>query len=193
VRIDPEEFRRHYASLSDEALLDVDPGDLTEVALKCYDEELAARGLNAPEELEGYDEPGDAESEEIEEDWLAEATCACSFASHPSSPAAGDAGRAREILEANGVPSHVHFEQIDSANQQYQVMVPAGLNLKAVSVLDREIFNPEAEAEWRTHFETMSDDDLGALSAEVLCAGLLDRAKRLKRAYEDEIARRGLQ
>ena len=74
---------------------------------------------------------------------------------------------------------------------EYSVMVPGALILEATSVLDREIFNPKAEAEWRIHFEMLSDEDLRALT-ETICAGLLDRVKRLKRAYDQEIARRKL-
>jgi hypothetical protein len=40
-----DEFRQHYASLSEEGLQDIDRDDLTEVARACYDEELATRGL----------------------------------------------------------------------------------------------------------------------------------------------------
>ena len=72
----------------------------------------------------------------------------------------------------------------------YQVLVPQSLNLEAVSVLDVEIFNPQTEAEWRAHLACLSDDELRELKPEIICAGMLDRAERLKRAYIDEIARR---
>jgi predicted RNase H-like HicB family nuclease len=42
-------------------------------------------------------------------------------------------------------------------------------------VLDREIFNPEVEAEWAAHFQALSDEELHALSPEAICAGLQDR------------------
>jgi len=41
-----DEFRRHYQSLSEEGLRDIDRADLTETARACYDEELAGRGLS---------------------------------------------------------------------------------------------------------------------------------------------------
>jgi hypothetical protein len=69
-------------------------------------------------------------------------------------------------------------------------MVPGALNLHATSVLDREIFNPDVEAEWAAHFQALSDEELHALSPEVICAGLEDRLMRLRRAYAAEIARR---
>jgi hypothetical protein len=63
-------------------------------------------------------------------------------------------------------------------------MVPAAFSLKASSVLDRHLFNPELEETWRTHFDELSDEELRRLNSDDLCAGLLDRAARLKRVYE---------
>lgn len=40
-----EEFSRHYASLSDEGMREIDRADLIDAARECYDEELARRGL----------------------------------------------------------------------------------------------------------------------------------------------------
>jgi hypothetical protein len=60
----------------------------------------------------------------------------------------------------------------------------------AISVLDKEIFNAELEADWRTHFAALPDEQLHALKPEVICAGLPDRVERLTRAYHDEIAKR---
>lgn len=76
------------------------------------------------------------------------------------------------------------------AYEEYRVLVPASLNLKAISVLDKEIFNAELEADWRTHFAALSDGELRELRPEVVCAGLLDRVDRLTRAYNEEVARR---
>ena len=47
MKVSMEDFRRQYAGLSDEALLDVDRQELVELARKCYDEELARRKLKA--------------------------------------------------------------------------------------------------------------------------------------------------
>ncbi len=69
-------------------------------------------------------------------------------------------------------------------------MVPGALNLHATSVLDRDLFNADQEENWRTHLEALSDEELAKLSPQVFCAGLLDRAARLKKAYEDEVTRR---
>ncbi len=74
--VDLEYLRRHYASLSDEALLELDRSELVETAQKCYDEELARRkplGLTNPlvqtADLEGQLPHGDGKPE-----WLDEAS-----------------------------------------------------------------------------------------------------------------------
>ena len=46
------------------------------------------------------------------------------------------------------------------------------------------------EAEYRTHFEQLSDEDLRALNLSALLAGLSDRIERLTRAYTEEMERR---
>ena len=45
MEIDPDEFRRRYAELSDAGLLSIDRDDLTELAQLYYDAEVARRGL----------------------------------------------------------------------------------------------------------------------------------------------------
>ena len=49
----PEDFRRHYTALSDEALLQINRSELVNMAQKAYDEELGRRNLTllAPEIL----------------------------------------------------------------------------------------------------------------------------------------------
>jgi phosphatidylserine/phosphatidylglycerophosphate/cardiolipin synthase-like enzyme len=49
---DPEYLRRHYASLSDEALLAIDRTELVETAQQSYDDELERRKL--PSQRSGY-------------------------------------------------------------------------------------------------------------------------------------------
>jgi PhnB protein len=49
MKVSVEDFRRQYAGMSDEALLEVDRRELVDLARTCYDEELARRQLkNAP-------------------------------------------------------------------------------------------------------------------------------------------------
>jgi hypothetical protein len=56
VPISADELRRYYAGLSDAALLELNPDELTPVARACYDDEFSKRGLTA--------ESGDEESPE---------------------------------------------------------------------------------------------------------------------------------
>src|ERR1039458_3764287 len=59
MRIDPEDLRRHYESLSDEGFLDIDRSDLAPVAQGIYDQEIARRGLDHPpeQEMEAFHRP----------------------------------------------------------------------------------------------------------------------------------------
>jgi hypothetical protein len=57
-------------------------------------------------------------------------------------------------------------------------------------VVEREVFNRQAEAEWRSQLQSFSDEQLHALNLDDFWGALLDRAERMKRAYLHEIARR---
>ncbi len=46
VDVTAEDFRRHYESLSDEALLEIDTSELVELARNCHAEEVARRELD---------------------------------------------------------------------------------------------------------------------------------------------------
>ena len=200
MRIDLESLRKHYQSLSDDELLALDREELTEAARKCLDEECERRGLDAapepetPSDQEAYGRasiPAPADS-----DWLPDGVCACSFVSHPGGTAPSEAENARRALQEAGIPCQVSAAEVARATgdrpaqHEYRVMVPGALNLEAVSILDQEIFNPQLEADWRAHFESLTDRELAALQPEAICAGLLDRIARLKKAYNDEVSRR---
>ena len=199
MQITSEELRRHYASLSDEEIEEIDPAGLTEVARKCYEREVDARGLTAEAAPPGAREDAVEdveESYEAEPDWLEHAACACSYTAFPGTNHAPEAARAHDALVAAGVPCHLSVSSPDGgsedpqAYEEYRVLVPESLNLKATSVLDKEIFNAELEADWRAHFAALSEEELREVRPEVVCAGLLDRVDRLTRAYKDEVARR---
>jgi hypothetical protein len=70
--------------------------------------------------------------------------------------------------------------------------VPSGQHLLALSVLDRDFFNPQTEEEWKNHFAALSDQELLDIDADLLVAGMRDRIERLVRAYEDELLKRDL-
>jgi hypothetical protein len=206
LQIDLDAIRQHYASLSDEELLHMSRTDLTEAAQRCYDEEFSRRGLNDTPKSGGIprrqsverDEAGGSFANEAESDWLEDAACACSFASGPEGAGAAEAENARQVLEDAGIPCRISVEEVETDSRpneapprrEYRVMVPGALNMIATSVLDKEIFNEELDANWRAHFEALTDDQLRDVDPDLICAGLADRIERLQRAYYDEIARR---
>jgi len=198
LQIDPEYLRQHYASLTDEALRAIDKTELVEIAQKCYDEELArrrpARQAGRPYVAEDFDsEP--AQSGGSKPDWLDEAVCACAFRSSPGTNTAPDADSARDVLEAAEIPCYLDVTQVDESavpqpNYEYRLMVPSKFSLLATSVLDKEIFNAAIEADYRTHFEMLTDEELRAVDPKDLIKGLQDRIERLTRVYEEELSRR---
>jgi hypothetical protein len=202
MAIDAEHLRQHYASLSDEELAGLDRNDLTAVAQKCYDREVDRRGLSpvdtaSVEEdaaaMERWEEGGDDVDDEHPDE---EPFVACAFTDYRGGSSAADAAEAHAALQAAGIPSRIEVNEIESEpvnpgpRTEYQVIVPGALSLQATSVLDKAIFNPKTEADWKTHFEALSDEQLLRLNADALCAGYLDRAARLKKAYTDEVRRR---
>ena len=163
MKIDTDYLRRHYAELSDEALYEIDRGELVEAAQKCYDEEIARRRsvpASGPAPLnvaEDEDQAGPA--------WLENAACVCSFANAPGSDSQFEAADAREALEAAGIPCHIALEKTgEERHSDYRVLVPGSRTLEAMSVLDRDLFNARLEAEWGAHVAALSDSELRALS-----------------------------
>jgi hypothetical protein len=196
VELDPEDLRRHYAMLSDEALVALDRSELVELAQQVYDQELRSRRLT-PEPSE--DEPARDELNDVrglKPQWLDDAACAAVFASYHGGSSGADAEGARDVLEAAGIPCYIDVQKAERSDgdtksqSEFRLLVPGKLNLEAVSLLDKEIFNAELEAEYRTHFGQLSDEELHAVKPEVLLAGLSDRIERLTRAYTEEMERR---
>lgn len=212
MKLDPEYLRRHYAQLSDEALLEVERADLVEMAQRIYDEEVGRRNLNVPSEARLAREPSDSEEPEEfdgvefdaqpgeEPEWLDDAAEVYSHAvASAEAPSPEGVLSARDAMEAAGIPCHLELAEIPPekdlspyGTHRWRVMVPGKLNLHATSVLEREIFNPEFEEGWKTHLETLSDAELRTLNPRVALCGLFDRIARVNRVYEEEMARRKL-
>jgi hypothetical protein len=96
MNVDPQDLERHYSSLSDSALLDVNRDDLIEIAQDRLDRELARRGLtrkNATQnETAGTGLP-----------WVDDGTgFAVSNFNYPD-----EAAEARDALEAEGIPCYL--------------------------------------------------------------------------------------
>jgi hypothetical protein len=202
---DPQYLRDHYASLSDEALLAIHRADLVETAQKCYDDEVRRRKLASrparsadpvDDELEMDEELSPAGDEP---DWLEDAAEVLSRAAQTGSVPSDAMVEARDVLEAAGIPCYIELSELPEANNAsppsthlWRLMVPFNLNQRATSILDRDIFNQDFEAAWRTNLEALSDEELLATKPEVAFCGLFDRVKRVSRAYDEELARRKL-
>jgi hypothetical protein len=214
LQINLEDLRRHYASLSDDALREIDRTELVEIARQCYDQELAqrepekmAKNVARPairavpldtqheEQAEGEGVDDEVADSGDQPEWVAEADCVCVFTVRPGNSAAADADNTRAVLADAGIPCYVGVRTLgpDAAPPpltEYRVLVPGGLNLEATSVLDKEIYNPEIEAIWRTHLEVLTDEQFLGLKKEIILGGLLDRVERVERVYDEEVARR---
>src|SRR5262249_12279598 len=157
------------------------------------DQEIAARRLEAGH-IEASDlDPGDDEPaeetlpDESDPDWIAGSMCACTFSTK------SDMDDAYDALSEPAIPCPVVPQRIESADGRhrtdYEMLVPSKLQLKAISVLEKRIFNNEAEAGYRTYFEELSNEELSELDLGMLLAGLQDRIDRIKRVYGEEVAR----
>ena len=209
MQLDPEYLRQHYASLSDEALLAVNRAELVEMAQAMFDDEVNRREL-APRKRTGqvrgpdlHDGDAEADAEPPDADdqpgWLGEAAEIYSVDVRDGSAAAHDADNAREALEAAGIPCYLELSKIPqekdahpAPTHYWRLMVPGNLNMRATSVLEREIFNAEFEENWKTHLEALSDEELRVLDPQAAFCGLFDRIERVNRVYEEELERRRL-
>jgi hypothetical protein len=200
MKPDADYLRQHYALLSDEALLEIDRDDLVDLAQQLYDHELARRNLNEIEEAaEEGDEPARAEEKARFEpsgsdeppEWLDEAAEVFSSTFRPgASTAADEVYTAREVIERGGIPCYLDTVPEEGGTSRCRVLVPGKFNMRAASLLDKEIFNADFESEWRTHLEALSDDELAEMNPREAFCGLFDRVERVTRAYNREIARR---
>jgi hypothetical protein len=206
--LDPEYLRQHYALLNDDALLAVDRAELVEMARIIFDEEVGRRELlrqrdRIPVQTDPLDQEAEVDYEPASPadrpSWLEEAAEVYSRVDYPGTAPAPDADNARDVLEAAGIPCYLERSELlqeknvsPQPTHQWRLMVPGELNLRATSILDRDIFNAEFEAEWKTHLEALSDADLRAMSPQVAFCGLFDRIERVNRVYDEEIARRRL-
>lgn len=155
MRIDPEEFRRRFEDLSDDALLEVDRGQLVEVAQELYDAELESRGL--------LEEPADEPGGEAEEE-TAEGT--------PDNPRdqmvlAAECGSmqevqfARSLLSSAGIPTYVQtdFSGILGATEEdTRVYVPASYLEQAQEILATPLSDEELEAQAAAAGEELGED-----------------------------------
>jgi hypothetical protein len=139
MKADPDDFRRLYSSLNDEALLAIDRDELVPLAQECYDVELAERGLDTPVEEE---EDGAAPQGETAKDLVEIA----SF-SNPS-----EAGSARALLRAAEIPCMLSTDlpmvgSVLNVAADVRLYVPSEFVAEANEVLNSEISEEELAAQ----------------------------------------------
>jgi hypothetical protein len=194
MQLDTGFLRQHYAAMSDEELQSIDRDDLVGAAQKIFDEEVGRREAPARPVRQAMA----MHVEEVEQDWLEDAAEAYSSSARRGStdPSEGSVD-ARDVLEAAGIPCHLELHEEPEQDEQMQfrwrVLVPGKLIHRAASVLDRDIFNADFEAELKTHLEMLSDDELRVMEPQYAFCGLYDRLERINRAYDEELARRGME
>lgn len=203
MAIDIEHLKRHYAGLSDDALLALDRDELVEEARKCLDEEIASRGVEElPESDDAVVDDGDEEApapSEINTDWegaeapewIEESAMVFSAANYPGASSDPIANACAALLAAN-IPCFVQTFEIDPPNGEWRVLVPDHQSYRAMSVLERDLFNVEFEEGWKTHLELLSDHELREMNPRYSFCGLFDKIERVVRTYNEELNRRGL-
>src|SRR5712691_10043933 len=177
MQADPEDLRRYYSSLPDEALLDIERNDLVEMAQKYYDAEASRRKLAPLSSVPRTDRPrpvptrsDDRSGAEVEganppdarerPAWLNQAAEVYSVVALPGSAAADAASDAMGVLKAAGIPCHLELIETPQENfpstHRWRLMAPANLNIRAMSTLERDLSNQEFETGWKTYLETLS-------------------------------------
>jgi hypothetical protein len=139
MNISADDFRKHFALLSDEALLETNPGDLVALARTCLDEEIASRGLNAAggeTETEAVEGVVETEPDKDEEEGLV------SIASYT---VADEARMARGLLQIAEIPAFLANES--AALGALHLMVPASMVAAALEVLSEEMSEEELAAQ----------------------------------------------
>jgi hypothetical protein len=132
VKATAEDFRRHFALLSDEALLEVHRDDLVDVAQSCYDQEVSERKLNADEE--GVpEEPSGESADQLGKEPAGEPSDVGALVSIASFTTGDEAGLARGLLTSAGIPCFLENEK--AALGALHLMVPATLVEEALQVL----------------------------------------------------------
>src|SRR5665213_3825819 len=142
MQIDPEDFKRHYALLSDAALLEIERDELVDIARACYDAELAERNL-APEDSQSSAPVVDAAEDPADGDLQLVGT----FLSIE------EANFARGLLQSAEVPCSLEneFSASYSGAGALRLLVPASAYDRACEILETEITEEDliaqAEAE----------------------------------------------
>lgn len=146
MQVDLDDFRRRYAELSDEALLELSRDDLVDLARDCYDAELARRGLRR-----ASSSPPATEVQDHRE--LAEVAV---FSS------SSEADLARSLLESAAIPCYFENEfagRTLRVSDGFRLFVPATLLENAREILDAPVSDEELIAQAEGEPEPASEGE----------------------------------
>jgi hypothetical protein len=138
LQVDLDDFRRRYAELSDDALLELGRDELVDLARDCYDAELARRGLHrSSSSLPATEVQDHGELAEV-----------AIFSS------SSEADLARALLESAAIPCYLENEfagKTSRVSDGFRLFVPATLLENAREILNSPVSDEEliaqAEAE----------------------------------------------
>jgi len=150
VQIDPEDFKRHYALLSDDALLEIDRDELVEAARPYYDAELAERKLAPPDAEESV--PAADSSDDPPNTTADGPQLVATFLS------LDEANFARGLLQSADITCSLENEHGVqwAGNGALRLMVPAAAYDRACEILEYEISEEDLIAQAEAE---ASDDD----------------------------------
>jgi Putative prokaryotic signal transducing protein len=150
VQVDPEDFKRHYALLTDDALLEIDPDELVGGARPYYDAELAERKLIPPDSEENAAQA----QAETESQTGAELQLVATFLS------VEEANFARGLLQSADISCSFQNDQAAAWTGigELRLMVPASAYDRACEILEYEISEEDLIAQ--AEAEASEDDDL---------------------------------
>ncbi len=151
MAISADELRRYYASLSDEALLELNPNELTPIARACYDDEFSKRGLSA----ESEDEDADAQLSSTSDEPHGEDEMVCVV----EYDYVDEAELAKGLLEGADIPA-----AIDRDASMIRLLVPPHLAEQALQMLTSTPLSDEelaAQAEAAGSEEEIGEEEIG--------------------------------
>lgn len=137
MEVTAADFRKHFALLSDEALLEINRGDLVEIAQQCLDEEVARRQLNRAE----------PRTETAREQPQHEASRAEELVHVATFLTGEELSMARGLLEEAAIPYHIENPLAALGGIELRLMVPASLEEQALEILSAEISEEELAAQ----------------------------------------------
>ncbi len=138
MHVNPEDFRRRFENLSDDALLEIVRDDLVDVARDYYDVELAKRGLTPQVE------PGASVPIPTEKSPEGDLVLAAEFGTSQ------EMAVARSFLRASGIPSYIQTDFsgiLGTTEEDTKLYVPASYLEQAQELLSTQLSDEELAAQ----------------------------------------------